>query len=215
MSQFFVTAIGTDVGKTFCAAALLHQAPHFRAIKPVMSGYEKPEGSDAGQLLEAMGKPLSDSSVAAISPFRFRAPLSPHVAAQQEQTEISPQKLLDYCRSQLQSSPHLLIEGVGGIMVPLRADYLVKDWMCELGLPVILVTGSYLGAINHTLLCLEVLARMALPLRGVVVSQSDQCAGFEAMQQSIAPYLPPSAILMSLPRLASWKDAPNLLPLLS
>ncbi len=215
MSQFFISGIGTDVGKTFVTSALLHQAPQYRAIKPILSGYEAVSGSDAGELLEAMRQMPSEAAGAAISPFRFKAPLSPHLAAAKEGKQISPKALLSYCHQEIKKHPDLLIEGAGGLMVPITPDWLMIDWMRELKLPVILVASSYLGAINHTLLSLQALEKADLKLHALVISQSEQCAGLEDTIQSIAPFMPKGASVISVPRISGWRDAPNLLSLLA
>lgn len=215
--QFFVTGIGTGVGKSFCTAAMLHQAPHFRAVKPVMSGYDasQPSESDAGELLAAMRQPISEGAIHAISPYRFAAPLSPHLAAEKEGKTIAPEALIDWCLARMREQPHLLIEGVGGLMVPLNGRWRVLEWMCALNLPVIVIAGSYLGAINHTLLTLDALDRAGLPLHALLLSQSEECAGLEESLASITPYLPKNTRIGSIKRIKHWKDAPDLLPLLA
>jgi dethiobiotin synthetase len=215
MTQFFISAIGTEVGKTFCTAAMLHQSSSYRAIKPVISGYERAASSDAGELLRAMGLPVNQENAEAISPFRFKAPLSPHLAAAKENKVIDKDVLEAFCREQCRSHSRLLIEGVGGLMVPITADYLVIDWMKALDLPVILVAGTYLGAINHTLLSLKALEYAGLNLHALLVNQSAQCAGITDFCSTLEPHLPKKAHLIAVPRVNSWQNAPDLLPLLS
>lgn len=211
MSQYFISGTGTGVGKTFAAAAMLHQARHYRAIKPVVSGYDGVAGSDVETLLLAMSKPVNEAEAKAISPFRFAAPLSPHLAAVRENRTIEPEKLLRFCREQMAAQSDLLIEGVGGLMVPITPQWLVLDWIQALDLPVILVAGSYLGAINHALLSIRMMEMSGLELRGVIISQSEECAGLDETASTIAVHLPKNAALISVPRISSWKQAPDLL----
>jgi dethiobiotin synthetase len=215
MSQYFVSGIGTDVGKTFCSCALLHAHPHLRAIKPVLSGFEddKAEASDAGQLLSAMNQAVTPSHLNSISPYRFKAPLSPHLAAKKEGSAIDEKALLAFCKQQMTLHKNLLIEGVGGLMVPITDEWLVLDWMKALRLPTILVSASYLGAINHTLLSLQVLKSAKLPLKALIISQSEGCVGLQDTAESIRPFMPKGAALLTLPRQSSWKAASELLPL--
>jgi dethiobiotin synthetase len=179
VTAIFITATGTDVGKTYVAASLIG---HFRrmgraveAIKPVVSGFDPahPADSDPGVLLQALGMPVSAETVARISPWRFRAPLSPDLAARREGRGIDVEAVIEFCRSAVERRRDLLlIEGVGGIMVPLDGERTVLDVMMALRLPLILVTGSYLGTISHTLTALDSLFRRDLDVLATIVSET-------------------------------------------
>src|SRR6185312_4226156 len=95
------------------------------------------------------GRPLSLDEITRISPWRFEAPLSPDMAARREGRAIDFDALVDFTRST--ASPLTLVEGVGGVMVPLDEQHTTLDWMAAVGFPVMLVTGSYLGTLSHTL----------------------------------------------------------------
>ena len=179
MSAYFVTATGTDIGKTFVTAGLIrHLRAHKKkvsALKPIVSGFDLATAalSDPGVLLEAMDEPIVPETLDRISPWRFAAPLSPDMAAAREGKSVDFDAMLGLCREAAGASEGtLFIEGVGGVMVPLNARFTVLDWMVALGLPVVLVTGSYLGTISHTLTALDVLARRNLKLAGLVVNES-------------------------------------------
>jgi dethiobiotin synthetase len=176
----FVTATGTDVGKTYVAAGLIR---HFRAagravdaIKPVVSGFDPAafDGSDPALLLAALGRPGTIEQIDRIAPWRFAAALSPDMAAAREGRGLSFDKLTDFSRRAMaaQRDGILLIEGIGGIMVPLDASHTVLDWMSTLRIPLLLIAGSYLGTISHTLTALQVLARRNLDVAAIVVSES-------------------------------------------
>jgi dethiobiotin synthetase len=176
VSAIFVTGTGTDVGKTFLSAALIR---HWRAaghavtaFKPVASGFDPAtaQASDAGVLLEALGRPIND--IDAMSPWRFAAPLSPDMAAAREGRILDFEAIVEFSRQVATSADRVLIEGVGGIMVPLDERHTVLDWMSALRLPVLLVAGSYLGTISHTLTALRVLAQRNLMVAAVAVSES-------------------------------------------
>jgi dethiobiotin synthetase len=179
MTAVFITATGTDLGKTFVAAGLIR---HYRqagravgAIKPVMSGYDPggAESSDAGVLLSALGRAVTPEEIGYISPWRFQAALAPDLAAQREGRTLDFQAVVDFSRQAMAAHKGmLLIEGVGGIMVPLDARHTVLDWMTALRVPLVLVAGSYLGTISHTLTALHVLARRNLTTAAVVVSET-------------------------------------------
>ena len=179
MTAIFITATGTDLGKTYVAASLIG---HFRrmgrtveAIKPVVSGFDPARAaeSDPGVLLRALGVAVNAEAVERIAPWRFRAPLSPDLAAQREGRSINVDAVIDFCQGAVQHRRDLLlIEGVGGIMVPLDGERTVLDVMMALRLPVILVTGSYLGTISHTLTALDSLFRRDLDVLAVIVSET-------------------------------------------
>jgi dethiobiotin synthetase len=175
----FVTATGTDVGKTFVTAGLVHnlrtRGRSVEALKPVASGFDhaRPEASDPGILLDALGRDVTQDALARISPWRFAAPLSPDMAARREGRRIDFDALVEFCRRAMQrDADALLIEGVGGIMVPLDEWHTVLDWMVALRLPLLLVAGSYLGTISHTLSALDVVKRYGLDIAAVVVSET-------------------------------------------
>jgi dethiobiotin synthetase len=179
VSTIFVTATGTDVGKTFVSAALVR---HLRAagravdvLKPIVSGFDPAAVavSDPGVLLESLGRPPTLEQIEKISPWRFAAPMSPDLAAARENRNIDFDALVAFCRErEADTRDVMLIEGVGGIMVPLDQRHTVLDWMTALQAPLLLVAGSYLGTISHTLTALRVLAQRSLDIRAVVVSES-------------------------------------------
>ena len=181
MSAYFVTSTGTDIGKTFVTAGLIRylreagQAVH--ALKPVVSGYDSSvvETSDPAVLLKALGKQVSAEEIAAMAPWRFRAPLSPDLAAARENRPIDFDALVGFSRAAVDGNKGMLfIEGVGGIMVPLDGQRTVLDWMAALGIPLLLVVGGYLGTISHTLTALDVLAQRKLKVAAIVVSESER-----------------------------------------
>ncbi len=180
MKALFVTATGTDIGKTYVTAgiirALRQRGQAASAIKPVMSGYDPnmPESSDAAILLQAMGKPVNGQTVAAIAPWRYAAPLSPDMAAAREGRTLVLPDIVKFCRAAIRAAPGMmLVEGVGGAMVPLDTKHTVRDWIAGLKLPTLLVTGSYLGAISHTLTTAEALLQGGGEIAAIVISESE------------------------------------------
>jgi dethiobiotin synthetase len=179
VTAIFITGTGTDVGKTYVAASLIR---HLRrmgrtvdALKPVVSGFDPtlPATSDPGILLKALGLSITPADIDRIAPWRFRAALSPDLAAQQEGKTIDVDAVIAFCRTAIdQRRDILLIEGVGGIMVPLDDRRTVLDLMMALQLPLILVAGSYLGTISHTLTALDALFRRNLKVLATIVSET-------------------------------------------
>jgi dethiobiotin synthetase len=214
MTAVFVSATGTDVGKTFVTAGLIR---HFRkdgravdALKPVVSGFEPAAlpGSDPGALLAALGRPLTIEEAQRISPWRFAAPLSPDMAARREGRIVDFAAVTDFCRSAMAGRRgHLFIEGIGGIMVPLDERHTVLDLITQLRLPLLLVAGTYVGTISHTLTALHVLARRNLDVAAVIVSES--AASAASLKDTVATIarFSDSIEVAGIPRLADAASA--------
>ncbi len=197
MSAFFVTATGTDIGKTFVTAGLIQ---HLRtdgkgvsALKPVVSGFDEKKAaeSDPGQLLAALGKPINKEDVERIAPWRFMAPLSPDMAAAREGKTIDFDALVKFCRDAVAlSQGTVFIEGVGGVMVPLDQRHTVLDWIAALKLPVILVTGTYLGTLSHTLTAMEVLKQRHLTIAAIALNESVDGVGLDETLVTLRRFIP-------------------------
>jgi dethiobiotin synthetase len=196
MPTVFITATGTDIGKTYLACALIRRlrllGQSVDALKPVASGFDpaRPAGSDAGLLLQALGKPVTNEEIARISPWRFAASLSPDLAARREGHTLDFDAVVDFSRKAGQADcGTLLIEGIGGVMVPLDGRHTVLDWMAALQAPALLVAGSYLGTLSHTLTCLEVLRHRDIALRAVIVNESaDSTVSLDDTIASLSQY---------------------------
>jgi dethiobiotin synthetase len=185
VSAIFVAGAGTDVGKTYVTALLARQLKAsgraVLALKPVASGAPALDdaafaATDTAQLLAAVGKEITAQTVAACSPWRFAAALSPDMAAAAEGRTVSLDAVLGWCRERVAAAPEpaaVLIEGVGGVMSPMTSDALNLDLIKALHVPVLLVTGSYLGALTHALTALETLKAHAVTVRAVVLNESE------------------------------------------
>ena len=213
MTAVFITATGTDIGKTFLTAGLIRNirgaGGAVAAIKPIVSGFDPGawQGSDPAMLLAALGRPVALEEVERISPWRFKAPLSPHMAGKREGRLIVFQDVVEFCRRSMAGNRGvLLIEGVGGIMVPFDDRRTVLDLMSMLRIPAILVAGSYVGTISHTLSALEVMARRNLDIAAVVVSESEgSAASLEETVATVARFA--DAIdVVGIPRLTPAAD---------
>jgi dethiobiotin synthetase len=179
VTAIFVTATGTDVGKTFVTAGLIR---HYRrqgrpvdALKPIVTGFDTAAvaTSDPGVLLDALGRPIVADELERISPWRFAAPVAPDLAARRENRRLDYNAFVDVSHRAIAARKGvLLIEGIGGVMVPLDDRHTVLDWMTMLRLPLLLVAGSYVGTISHTLTALHVLARRNLDIAAIVISES-------------------------------------------
>ncbi|EJF09252.1 dethiobiotin synthase [Pontibacter sp. BAB1700] len=157
MKRYFVTGIGTDVGKTV-AAAILTEALQADYWKPVQAG-----GLDFTDTDTVKSLISNEKSVFHPEAYRLKMAASPHKAAAAEGIEIDVHGL-----ELPETQNNLIVEGAGGLMVPLNKRYLVLDLVQQLGLEVILVSRNYLGSINHTLLTAEVLRYRKVPVAGII-----------------------------------------------
>ncbi len=208
MTALFVTSTGTDIGKTFVVRATIRElrarGRSVEVLKPVITGFDSRlvHATDTGRLLLALGRSLTPEQIAAISPFRLRDPVSPDLAARREGSRIDFAALNALCREAIaRHKDALIIEGVGGIMVPLDTRNTVLDWMMEIDLPLLMVVGSYVGTLSHTLSALDVLERNDLKVAAVVVSETPaSAAGLEETAATIRRFAKGIDVL-ALPRL--------------
>ncbi len=157
MNRFFVTGIGTNVGKTL-VSAILCEAMQADYWKPIQCGIE--EGRDK----DIVKKLLSNSkSVCHDETYLLKEPASPNIAAKKEGIKITIDSL-----SLPQTLNKICIEGAGGPMVPINDSYFVIDIAKQNGLAVVLVIDSYLGCINHSLLCIDYLLNNNYKLHGLI-----------------------------------------------
>lgn len=178
----FIAGAGTEIGKTYVTAALTRRliadGRRVRTLKPLASGVP-PIGdpdfaaSDTARLLAAQGIAPSPEAVEACSPWRYAAPLAPDQAAALEGRALALPDLVAWCRAEIaRAEDILIIEGVGGLMSPVTPEATGLDWLKALGIPALLVSGSYLGAISHALTACETLRFHGVALRAVAVSES-------------------------------------------
>ena len=174
----FVTGTDTEVGKTYVCGRLLEYA----RANNIKAGYQKwvCSGSDAAvpedlsYCLQAAGLPLDPELVNLQVPYSFRFPASPHLAAAMENREVDPDLLIEKCKELAREYDWLIVEGVGGLLVPLRHELLLADLLGQLQPWTLLVARSGLGTINHTLLSIEAMHSRRIPVLGVVFSDAEQ-----------------------------------------
>ncbi|TXM88109.1 dethiobiotin synthase, partial [Methylobacterium sp. WL122] len=182
MTTVFIAGAGTEIGKTYVTSAIVRRlradGRDVRALKPVASGVP-PVGdpgfadSDTAWLLAAQGVAVSENSVAACSPWRYAAELAPDQAAALEGRTLELEAVVAWCLERMEAEAGtLLIEGVGGLMSPVTQEATGLGWLWSLACPAILVSGSYLGAISHTLTAYETCRAADVPVLAIVVNES-------------------------------------------
>ena len=173
MRGLFVTGTDTGVGKTEVAAALVAgwraRGLDVGVMKPAQSGVEDGEPTDADRLREAAG---GGDPVALVCPYSLRAPLAPAVAARLEGVQISLPHLLACAAELSRRHQALVVEGAGGILVPLTDSHTYADLAVGLGMPVLVVARAGLGTVNHAALTCEALRARGLAVAGVVLNRA-------------------------------------------
>lgn len=188
----FIVGTDTDVGKTVVSAGLamylLHAGVRVGVMKPVASGCRQVGNAlvsdDAVFLMEAAHNQFPSLT----NPIRLREPLAPSVAAEIEGVTVSLEKIFRSYEKLSREYDFTIVEGVGGLCVPLYEQYMVADLIRDLGLPVLIVGRIGLGTINHTLLTVEALRERAIPIKGIILN------GLRSQSASVAELTNPKVI---------------------
>ena len=176
MNDLFVTGTDTGVGKTVLSA-LLTRALDAVYWKPIQTGAAEEEGIDRHAVLEMTGL---DPDRTRPERYIFDPPVSPHLAARWAH---SPIDMTSIRRPGDTGGRRLVIEGAGGVLVPVSDDHLMIDLIAQLGAPVVVAARTSLGTINHTLMTLGALDAAAIPVRGVVIIGPENGANREAIER--------------------------------
>ena len=177
----FITGTDTGVGKTYIgtgiAGELKKRKIRLGVMKPAETGCRRAAGrlvpQDALRLMQAAG---TRDSLALVSPCRFRRPLAPSIAAELEGAPVSISAIMKAFRTLSKRHDLMIVEGAGGILVPLTAKFTYLDLAEKMGLPVVVVARPGLGTINHTLLTIEVLRKRGVNVAGIVINYT-RCQG--------------------------------------
>lgn len=228
MKKFFITGTGTGVGKTLVTTALCHQlkvtGKRVAAFKPIISGFDGDDlKNDTALILQSLGLPVTKENVEAISPWRFSHPLSPDMAAKKESRIIELDELVSFCKTKEKEAIEdktdiVLMEGVGGVCVPLNNNHTVLDWMAALeGWKIVLVVGSYLGSLSHTISAVKTLASVNITPHTVIVSESEGSSVIlEDTMETLSRFLPEETLIKYIPYCHSndngaiWEVMPNI-----
>jgi dethiobiotin synthetase len=205
----FVTGTDTGVGKTVVGCALAEELRRRRVdvgvMKPVETGVGPQGPLDAISLLESA---QTKDALDLVCPQRFALPAAPIVAAAAEGKVVALAAIRDAFEQLAARHERMVVEGAGGLLVPIARDYSMADLARELGLPLLVVTRASLGTINHTRLTLEVAVHRGLPIAGVVISHGPRAISttdaknLEALREELGerlvgeiPTLDPSAVV--------------------
>ena len=200
----FVTGTDTGVGKTVLAAsiaaALVARGVAVRALKPVITGLEDPPDQTWPPDDVLLARVTGDRRQR-VAPVRHGPPVSPHLAAELSGSPVPVQELVSLAREAAAQSETLIVEGAGGLLVPLRGSYDMRALARDIGLPLVVAARPGLGTINHTLLTLEAARAAGLKPAGVVLgpwpaepstmelSNRDTIAALGMVEVSTLPWL--------------------------
>ena len=177
MKSLFVTGNDTDVGKTCVTASIVKNLRDMDidvgVMKPFASGNRKNSNSLSQDVEILMKYSGSHDPIDLVNPYFFEIPTSPYNASKILARKISTQKVIDAYDRLLSSHDLVIVEGIGGLMTPITQNYFVSNLISELGIDTIIVTGSKLGTVNHTLLTYEHCKQMHLKLKGFVINQTE------------------------------------------
>jgi len=184
--SYYVTGTDTGVGKTLISCALLHgfaaRGKRVIGMKPVAAGCNADGQNDDMLQLRAAGNVAVDYGQ--INPYCFPQAIAPHIAAQRAGVIIDLSVVAKSYQDLVSHADMVIVEGAGGLLVPINEQQDSADLVQELGLPVILVAGMRLGCLNHALLTVEALSARGLTLAGWVANVVD--AGMISVEENVA-----------------------------
>lgn len=181
--RYFVTGIGTGVGKTLVSALLCE---HLKAdyFKPIQTGYPPDRDSEWIRHIVSYSIHIHPEN------YLLKLPASPHLAAKREGIHIQLQNIeLPYTQN------HLIIEGAGGLLVPINHQHYIVDFIQHFQAECILVVSNYLGCINHSLLSLYYIQKERIPLKGIVLNGNFD----EEVKEVILSQIHPSLLISEIP----------------
>lgn len=166
--SIFVTGTDTGVGKTTVTAgvaAVLHKdGKNVGVMKPVTTGFGS---QDTETLMRAAGV-KDDRGV--VNPYRLKEPLSPHLASHLENVDIDVDWIVELYRELCKRHQYMVVEGAGGILVPLHTNFFIGDLIKMMGTPIVVVTRPTLGTLNHTLLTVNYAKSQNIPVKGIIIA---------------------------------------------
>lgn len=176
--SYFITGTDTGVGKTYIACQLIRQyvAQGYKVVgmKPIAAGCELMDGQWVNEDVKLLTEASNVSAPAnLVNPYCFKEPIAPHIAAQHEGVKIDLEVIESAYHQLSEMADIVIVEGAGGLLVPINAEETLADLIKYLNIPIILVVGMKLGCINHALLTLEVIESRKLPISQWVANPID------------------------------------------
>ncbi|ASK63901.1 dethiobiotin synthase [Virgibacillus phasianinus] len=206
---FFVTGTDTDIGKTFVtagiAASLKNQGVDVGVFKPMLSGVSRDNSNSDAAILRAMSG--DGSPIERVNPFQFNDPLAPYVAAERERRSVGLDDVIASWKEVKDKHRFFMIEGAGGLAVPLGERFLVADLAKAIGYPLLIVARPHLGTVNHTLLTISFARNLGIEIAGIIIN------GIKKHDNGVAEQTNPELIekFSEVPVLGTipWVNSPN------
>lgn len=173
----FITGTDTGVGKTFVAAgiaaALKVRGVDVGVMKPIHTGCKTRRGRLIPEDSLSLAISASvDDPIELITPYAFKQPVAPYVASEKNGVPIDIKKIIGSFKTLCRRHKYMIVEGIGGVLVPITENFYVADLIKRLNIPAIVVTRPGLGTINHTMLTLDYLKEKNIPLMGLIINYS-------------------------------------------
>src|SRR3989304_9141697 len=175
----FITGTDTGVGKTFIAtgiaSALKRQGINVGVMKPAHTGCKVKNGllSPSDSITLAMAAAVNDP-MDLITPYMFKEPVAPYIAAKENNKRINPARIIKSFERLCKRHDYMVVEGIGGVLVPITRDFYVADLIKIFNIPALIVTRPGLGTINHTMLTINCLMERKIPIKGIVINYSSK-----------------------------------------
>ena len=182
-NSFFITSTGTNIGKTYCTVeiikTLIKKKIQVNPYKPILSGFnnKKIKESDSYKILRPIKKNIYINNIKSITPWLFKNALAPSLAAEKENKKLDYKKVFNWCLDRINEKNNVksinIIEGAGGILVPIEKDKTILDLITDLRIPVVLVVGNYLGSVSHTLSVIKNIQHYKLNIINIIINQNN------------------------------------------
>ncbi len=179
----FITSTGTELGKTYCTVEIIKNliSKNFKVnpYKPILSGFDNNnfEASDSYKILSPLEKFINLKKIKSITPWCFKYPIAPSLAAKKEEKSLKFEEVLSWCAKKVNSKDNRnsikLFEGAGGLFVPIEKNNTILDLIKNLDLPLILVVGNYLGSVSHTISAVKNILNLKLNIVNIIINQNN------------------------------------------
>ncbi|MEJ8778674.1 dethiobiotin synthase [Pseudogracilibacillus sp. ICA-222130] len=197
----FITGTDTDVGKTFVgggmAAVLKKHGKDVGVFKPMLSGESRENPTSDTAILKTMSG--DRNTFEQITPFQFAEPLAPYVAAKRAGKQISLAQVVQAWENIKETHEYFIVEGAGGLGVPLGKDYLVADVAKKIGFPILIVARTGLGTVNHVWLTVKVAQSMGLDIAGIILNGAEEQGIAEQTNPALIEEMTNMPVLAVLP----------------
>ncbi len=176
--NIFITSTGTNLGKTYCFVEILKELARRKIVingyKPILSGFnfENIADSDSYKILETIKIEPKIEDIKEISPWLFKNPIAPSIAAIKENKSLKYKEVLKWCLKKSNNSEINIFEGAGGIHVPIEGTKTILNLIQELKCKVVLIVGNYLGSVSHTISAIKNIQHENLEIINVIINQN-------------------------------------------